>query len=216
MVDPADAPPLLEAKALSFARNDEPIFGPLDLAVRAGEALVVEGDNGAGKTTLVHILAGLVEPTAGTLFWQGAPLDREMRDAKGMALLGHQLGLKPELTPRENLAFRAALDGVRRGVTADLALRSVALEGYEDVAVRTLSAGQRKRTALAALLLSGASLWLLDEPYANLDRAGHVLVDRMLESHCLRGGAAILTSHGLSMPALARVGRVALRVGSGT
>ena len=211
MVD-HDAPPLLEAKGLSFARDDEPIFGPVDLVVHAGEALVVEGDNGAGKTTLIRILAGLVEPTSGTLFWQGAALDRTMRDAKGMALLGHQLGLKPELTPRENLAFRVALDGVRRGMTPDIALKSVALEGYEDVPVRTLSAGQRKRSALAALLLSGASLWLLDEPYANLDRAGHVLVDRMLEAHCLRGGAAILTSHGLSMPSLARVGRLALRV----
>lgn len=212
MVENSDAPPLLEACGLSFARNDEPIFGPVDLAVRAGEALVVEGDNGAGKTTLVRILAGLVEPTAGTLLWQGAPLDRDMRDAKGMALLGHHLGLKPELTPRENLAFRAALDGVRRGMTPEMALRSVGLEGYEDSAVRTLSAGQRKRTALAALLLSGASLWLLDEPYANLDRPGHVLVDRMLETHCQRGGSAILTSHGLSMPALARVGRLQLRV----
>ena len=75
-----------------------------------------------------------------------------------------------------------------------------------------LSGGERRRVGIARVLLKDAPLWLLDEPYANLDRPGHVLVDRMLETHCQRGGSAILTSHGLSMPALARVGRLQLRV----
>jgi ABC-type transport system involved in cytochrome c biogenesis ATPase subunit len=82
------------------------------------------------------------------------------------------------------------------------AIASVALEGFEDVPVRSLSAGQRKRVALAALLLSPAPLWLLDEPYANLDRNGQILVDRMLETHIRRGGAVLLTSHGLIQPNL--------------
>jgi heme exporter protein A len=109
------------------------------------------------------------------------------------------------LSPLENLRFRIGLGGLRGGTAPGAALASVGLEGYEDVLVRRLSAGQRKRVALAALLISPATLWLLDEPYANLDRPGRVLVDRMLEAHILRGGGAIITSHGLIQPQVARV-----------
>jgi heme exporter protein A len=193
-----DLPPLIEVRGLSFAREDEPIFGPLDFRVDSGSALAIEGGNGAGKTTLIRVLAGLLAPGAGSVLWRGA-------------LLGHQLGLKPDLTPLEHLRFRAALEGVRPGITPAAALRSVGLEGYETLPVRMLSAGQRKRTALAVLLLSTASLWLLDEPYANLDREGQVLVDRMLETHCRRDGAAILTSHGLVSPGVSRLTTITLR-----
>ena len=200
-LDPELRPPapLLAGSGLGFSRDGEPVFGPLELAVHAGEVLVVEGDNGSGKTTLIRILAGLASPGSGVLEGlQGAT------DVAAVALLGHQLALKAELTPLENLRFRAGLSGSRPG-SAPAALASVGLEGYEDVPVRRLSQGQRKRVALAALLLSPATLWLLDEPYANLDRSGRVLVDRMLEAHTLRGGAAVITSHGLIQPQVARV-----------
>jgi heme exporter protein A len=97
------------------------------------------------------------------------------------------------------------LSGTRAAAAPGAALASVGLEGYEDVPVRRLSQGQRKRAALAALLISPATLWLLDEPYANLDGSGRVLVDRMLEAHTLRGGSAVITSHGLIQPQVARV-----------
>jgi heme exporter protein A len=204
---PIDAPlpPLLTARGLRFSRDGESIFGPLDLEVSSGAALVVEGANGAGKTTLLRVLAGLLDASDGEIAWQGAALEGNRRVAGSIALLGHQLGLKSDLSPLENLRFRVALGGQRAGIAPDTALRSVGLEGYEDVPVRTLSAGQRKRTALAALLLTPATLWLLDEPYANLDRAGQQVVDRMLETHCLRGGAAVFTSHGLFTPGLSRM-----------
>ena len=201
----APLPPLLTARGLRFSRDGESIFGPLDLVVASGAALVVEGGNGAGKTTLLRVLAGLLDASDGEIAWQGAVLDGGRRVAGSIALLGHQLGLKGDLTPRENLRFRLALGGLRTGITADAALRSVGLEGYEDAPVRTLSAGQRKRSALAALLLSPAALWLLDEPYANLDRGGQQVVDRMLETHCLRGGSVVFTSHGLFTPGLSRM-----------
>jgi heme exporter protein A len=191
---------LFEARGLSFARAEEPIFGPLDLSVESGGTLVIEGGNGAGKTTLVRVLAGVLEPSAGELRWQGESILERPRPAGAIAVLGHALGLKLDLTPVENLAFRLALHGLKPGLSIATALKSVGLEGYEDVAVRTLSAGQRKRVALAGLLLASSTLWLLDEPYANLDRPGQVLVNRMLETHCLRGGAAVLTSHGLIHP----------------
>jgi heme exporter protein A len=201
--EPSDRPPLLEARGLRFARDDEPVFGPLDFALREGEVLVVEGGNGSGKTTLIRLLAGLIDATDGELWWRGVEAGRAAHVPGDIALLGHQLGLKPELTPLELLRFRIALSGAR-GITAHAALKSAGLEGYEDLPLRTFSAGQRKRVALATLLVLAAGVWLLDEPYANLDRDGRVLVDRMLDAHCRRGGCAVLTSHGLITPAVAR------------
>lgn len=207
MTDPdlAPEPPLLAARALAFSRGDERIFGPLELELRPGDTLVMEGGNGAGKTTLVRVLASLMPPGEGTVEWRGQPIASLDPDPARIAVLGHLLGLKADLSPRENLRFRIALQGARGGITVGAALKSVGLEGYEDVPVRTLSAGQRKRTALAWLLLAPALVWLLDEPYANLDREGQVLVDRMLEAHALRGGATLLTSHGLVHPSVANL-----------
>jgi heme exporter protein A len=190
-----DAPALLEARSLSYARNDEPIFGPLTFSLHAGETVLIEGDNGSGKTTLLKVLSGLLEPTSGEVLLRGTALTLA-RLSHQVALLGHLLGLKLELSPLQNLRFATGLGGLRPGITAQLALASVGLEGYEDAPVRTLSAGQRKRVALARLLCVPAALWLLDEPYANLDRDGIELVNRVLDANARRGGAALITSHG--------------------
>ena len=196
-MDPAlaDTAPLLQAAALAYARNAEPVFGPMDFALRPGEIVLIEGDNGSGKTTLLKVLSGLLAPTSGTITLHGEPLTLAQLSHQ-VALLGHLLGLKTELSTLENLNFAVGLGGIRAGITPLLALASVGLEGYEDQAVRTLSAGQRKRVALARLLLVPAALWLLDEPYANLDRGGIELVNRLLDNHARRGGAALITSHG--------------------
>jgi len=189
------AAPLLQARALAFARNEEAIFGPLDFALHAGEVVLIEGDNGSGKTTLLKVLSGLLEPTAGDVLLHAAPLTLA-RLSHQVALLGHLLGLKLELSALENLLFATGLGGIRSGITPQLALASVGLGGYEEQPLRMLSAGQRKRVALARLLLVPAALWLLDEPYANLDREGIELVNRLLDHHARRGGAALITSHG--------------------
>ncbi|UXI67034.1 heme ABC exporter ATP-binding protein CcmA [Tahibacter amnicola] len=193
--DTTDTAPLLEARGLTFLRNDEPIFGPLNFALHAGEVVLMEGDNGSGKTTLLKVLSGLLPPSEGEVLLNGAPLTLA-RLSHQVALLGHLLGLKLELSPLQNLRFAMGIGGLRAGISAHQALASVNLEGYEDVPVRQLSAGQRKRVALARLLLVPAALWLLDEPYANLDRDGIALVNRLLEVHAHRGGAALITSHG--------------------
>jgi len=190
-----DPPPLLQARGLAYARNDEPIFGPLDFALHAGEIVLIEGDNGSGKTTLLKVLSGLLEPTGGDVLLRGTTLTLA-RLSHQVALLGHLLGLKLELSALQNLNFAIGLGGLRAGITPQLALASVGLDGYEDQPVRTLSAGQRKRVGLARLLLVPAALWLLDEPYANLDRDGIELVNRVLDAHARRGGAALITSHG--------------------
>lgn len=191
----APAIPLLQARGLSFLRADEPVFGPLDFALYAGELALVEGDNGSGKTTLLRLLAGLLHIGEGELEWRGQRWNRDVC-ASEVLFLGHQLGLKMDMSPRENLHIVAGLHGARAGRSAASVLVEVGLAGYEDEPVRRLSAGQKKRAALARLLLLPTVLWLLDEPYANLDRAGIALVNRLLEAHVAEGGAALVTSHG--------------------
>lgn len=192
---PHARPPLLSAHGLSFARNDLPVFGPLDFDVADGEALLVQGDNGAGKTTLLRVLAGLLRADAGSIEVDGRTARPALR-ARAIAYLGHLPALKADLTAMENLAFLCGLHGRRRRQVPGEALAMVGLAGHEDVLARQLSAGQRKRLSLARLWLSPAPLWLLDEPYANLDLAGIELVNRMVQAHLRDGGAALVTTHG--------------------
>ncbi len=187
-----DSPTVLSATRLAFTRLSEPVFGPLDLRVQRGEVLLVTGENGAGKTTLLRALCGLL-PYTGELHWFG---QAGTPPPSQLAYLGHLPAQKAELTCLENLRFAAALRGSRRDIGPAAALASVGLSGFEDSFAGRLSAGQRKRLGLARLLLSTALLWLLDEPYANLDREGITLVDRILRRHLAGGGAALLTTHG--------------------
>lgn len=192
---PASTTALLLAKGLGFSRNDEPIFGPLNFHVEAGEAVLVHGGNGSGKTTLLRVLAGLLAATQGEILIRGEAATAE-RVAITCALLGHLLGHKGELSASENLAFACGLFGQRADTDIDTALAAVGLAGFEDAPARQFSAGQRKRLALARLLLVPAPLWLLDEPYANLDLQGIDLVNQLIGAHLERGGAALVTSHG--------------------
>lgn len=210
-MDPVDdITPLLQASALTYTRNAEAIFGPLDFSLHVGEVVLIEGDNGTGKTTLLKVLCGLLDPSSGQVSLHGEPLTLA-RLSHQVALLGHLLGLKMELSTLQNLHFAVGMGGVRSGITPRLALASVGLEGYEDQPLRTLSAGQKKRVALARLLLVPAALWLLDEPYANLDRGGIELVNRLLDNHARRGGAALITSHGAYAYTSGTPRRIALR-----
>jgi heme exporter protein A len=188
-------PPLLAARGLCFARNDEPVFGPLDFAVDTGEALLVRGDNGAGKTTLLRVLAGLLRPEAGTIEIDGRPTATPER-TRALAYLGHLPALKADLGALENLHVLCGLHGRTGTLSPDATMRMVGLDGYQDTLARQLSAGQKKRLSLARVWLSPAPVWLLDEPYANLDLDGIALVNRMVEAHLREGGAALVTTHG--------------------
>lgn len=187
--------PLLAARGLSFARNDARVFGPLDFSVDSGEALLVQGDNGAGKTTLLRVLAGLLRAEEGEINIRGERA-RSLARAVTIAYLGHLPALKGDLSALENLEFLCGLHGRRRTQSLENAMAVVGLAGFEDALARQLSAGQKKRLSLARLWLSPAPLWLLDEPYANLDLEGIELVNRMVQAHLRDGGAALVTTHG--------------------
>ena len=192
---PVSSTPLLAVRGLAFSRDETPIFGPLDFSVDANEALLVQGGNGAGKTTLLRVLAGLLRADAGSVAIEGQPAHAESR-ARHIAYLGHLPGLKADLSALDNLDFLCGLHGRRKAQTPEAAMGIVGLAGYEDALARTLSAGQKKRLGLARLWLSPAPLWLLDEPYANLDLDGINLVNRMVQAHLRSGGAALITTHG--------------------
>ena len=196
MTDAAPShPPLLAARGLAFSRNDEPVFGPLGFAVDAGEALLVQGGNGAGKTTLLRVLAGLLRADAGEVRIAGSEADHRTR-GHHVAYLGHLPAFKADLSAEQNLQFLCGLHGARPGRSIADALVRVGLAGYDDALARQLSAGQKKRLSLARLWLSPAPLWLLDEPYANLDLDGIELVNRMIQAHLREGGGTMVTTHG--------------------
>ncbi|PJK13345.1 heme ABC transporter ATP-binding protein CcmA [Lysobacteraceae bacterium NML120232] len=194
-VHASSAPPLLAVRNLGFSRDGEPLFAALDFSVEPGEALLVRGDNGVGKTTLLRILAGLLRADGGEQKLLGQPASGDNRP-QTIAYLGHLPAFKADLSALENLAFLCALHGKRAERELLQAIDLAGLAGFEDSPARTLSAGQKKRLSLARIWLSPAPLWLLDEPYANLDLDGIALVNRLIVQHLDTGGAALITTHG--------------------
>jgi len=184
----------LTAEKLACARGERRLFDGLSFTVRAGQALAVEGANGAGKTSLLRLLAGFLAPAAGRVVVkdaEGETTDAELR-GKRVGWLGHHDGLKPQLTVREQLDFYAALYAQRADAGV---LDQVGLARQAELPCRYLSAGQKRRLALARLLVSQRPLWLLDEPFAALDTSGQALVAQLMARHCGQGGILIAATH---------------------
>jgi heme exporter protein A len=185
----------LAVSGLSCERDDRILFRDLAFTVHAGEVMLVEGRNGSGKTSLLHILAGMRRADAGSVSWCGRVLERfdgEFRSR--VAFVGHTNGIKADLTPQENLRVARALASPGP-LGPDEALERVGLAGFEDVETRRLSAGQRRRVALARLLVTAAPLWILDEPFSSLDRQGTALMEDAVARHVRDGGLAVVTAH---------------------
>jgi heme exporter protein A len=189
---------MLQTLDLACLRGDRRLFRGLNIAVAPGQLLRVEGANGAGKTSLLRLLAGLALPAAGEVHWQGQPIRRQRETyAQALLYLGHLGGLKDELTPVENLRIECDLAGTPGVDDARIraALDAWGLARQVGLPLRVLSAGQRRRAALARLQLSDAVLWVLDEPFNALDVDAVAFLGRQIEAHLARGGLAVVTSH---------------------
>lgn len=185
----------LQVTGLSCRRGERLLFDNLSFQVDAGEVLQLPGPNGCGKTSLLQILAGLHGPDSGVVYWRGTPTAKETEGYWGsLRWLGHRNGLNLGESPRENLAVAAALSAAPLE-DSDRILHRVGLQRYADKPCKRLSAGQRRRAALARLLVGSASLWLLDEPFAALDASGRDLVESLLAEHTLNGGLAVVATH---------------------
>lgn len=189
---PEGARRVLAAEDLAARRGGRVVFAGLSLTAAPGEALLLLGPNGAGKSTLLRVLAGLLRPAAGRVVWEGedVALDAAAHGAR-TRYLGHQDAIKPALTPREDLGFWAGL----RGGHPEAALEAMGLSGLAGLPCRTLSAGQRRRLALARLALGDAPLWLLDEPTLGLDSASVLRLGQLLAGHRARGGIVLAATH---------------------
>ena len=184
--------PVLRAEHLAAIRGERLVFHGLSFSLPSGGALVLSGRNGAGKSTLLRLLAGLVRPDAGRLLWDEADaLADRTEHGRRVALLGHQDALKPGLTAAENLAFAARLSG--RPVLD--ALAALGLEDLAALPARMLSAGQKRRLALARVGLSAAPLWLLDEPTLGLDESAVERLGALLARHRDGGGMIVAATH---------------------
>jgi len=182
---------------LCCSRGEKRLFSGVSFSLQHGEYLHLEGDNGVGKTSLLRIACGLSPLEQGEICWQGKSIS-ENRDEfrSNLAYLGHQLALKEDLTPLENLLSHAAVAGRQLPLPeAKDALAQLGLRGREHLPVRVLSQGQKRRTALARLVVSTAKLWILDEPFVALDPAAQNALSEVINAHLTRQGMVLLTSH---------------------
>lgn len=185
---------------LALARGERRLFDGLSLTVEPGEAVILTGANGAGKTSLLRAIAGFIRPEAGEIAFGG--VDPDAARARDLHLLGHQDGLKGGRSARQELDFQIAWaggDAAGRGRAVDV----LYLEPLLDLQVRQLSAGQRRRLALARLIAAPRALWLLDEPLTPLDARWREAFGGLMQAH-LDGGGMILAAVHDPLPILAR------------
>ena len=198
----------LSAHDVSCERDDRLLFEGLSLAVTKGDLIQLVGPNGAGKTTLLRLMAGLNQDFEGEVRWCDENIQHCFQEyARQRLYIGHLSAIKKVLTPLENLRwFVSSWPEVKED---DLwqALEEVTLAGYEDVPCQQLSAGQQRRVALARLLVTPTPLWILDEPFTALDKAGVAWLENQLARHVEQGGSVLITSHhALSdIPALRQI-----------
>ena len=204
MPSPPSSPPprRFAGTGLACRRGDRLVFRDLDFALAAGDALVLTGANGSGKSSLLRVMAGLTPPLLGALAWDGAAIADDPTLHHGrLHFIGHQDALKPVLSATETLSFWARIRGSGTDAVA-AALARFHLEELADWPCRFLSAGQRRRLALARLLASPAPLWLLDEPTTGLDDASIADLGAAIAEHRAGGGMVVLATH-LPLPVAA-------------
>jgi len=190
------APDGLTVDKVHVWRGERHVLKGVSLELWPHQLLHVSGPNGAGKSTLLRVLCGLLRPEEGVVAWRGRPILKSRLDyCASLAYASHDPALKGDLTCLENLRYSV---GLRRHISDEglrATLRNTGVEGCADLPARVLSAGQRRRVAMARILASSAALWLLDEPFTNLDSAGSELLSTLLAQHMSRGGLAVVVAH---------------------
>lgn len=204
----------LSVDDLAIQRGERILFRHFDLRVVAGEAVALVGANGAGKTSLLRAIAGMIRPVTGTVAFEGpaGPLSAEDARRQGCHMLGHHDGLKANRSARDELLFQSRwCGGTATGALA--AAARLDLTRLLDLEVRVLSAGQRRRLALARLIGAPRPLWLLDEPLAPLDTVSRAVVGELMAEHLAGGGLILAAVHDpLPIPVrAAEVGQCLIR-----
>lgn len=184
--------PTLVVDRLACIRSGRPVFAGLSFDCSAGDIVLLSGANGAGKSSLLRILSGLLRPAAGAISWRRGDPDGERVETPALAYCGHRDPVKAWLTVQEHLAFWSNWSDASDIAVAAEAFGIAHLMGRNG---NLLSAGQRRRLALARLAVSDAPVWLLDEPTASLDEDGVRLVEQALEHHRASGGLSIVATH---------------------
>jgi heme exporter protein A len=190
------APDGLCVEKVHVWRGDRHVLRGVSLDVHPGELMHVSGPNGTGKTTLLRVVSGLLRPEKGSVAWQGRSIAATAAEYQSaLAYASHEPALKSDLTALENLRFTVGLK--RRVTVAELrsSLERTGVANCADLPARVLSAGQRRRVAMARVLAFRADLWLLDEPYTNLDGSGSSLLSALLAEHVGQGGVALVVAH---------------------
>ena len=188
---------MLEADNLECTRGDRKLFRHLGFSVQPGTLVQLLGPNGSGKTSLLRMISGLLQPTEGQVRWEGTNI-RSLGDEYRALLtyLGHRNGLKEELSALENLRIASGLSGLEVDEKSPReALSAIGLAGRDHLPVRLLSEGQKRRAALARLMITKTRLWLLDEVFTALDKSAVARVKNLIESHLNNGGMAIIATH---------------------
>lgn len=185
---------LIRTENLCFERDEIKVIDRVNLELNSGDLLQVEGCNGSGKTTLLRLLTTAIKPTSGRIFYQGKKLsDCRYEYCSNIIFIGHQIALKERLTPVENLNWLSSIglsqDSINR------ALDLVGLRDFETAPSWSLSAGQKRRVALARLIVSNAKIWFLDEPFTAIDTQGIGLMKQLIDDHVSKGGAVVFSTH---------------------
>ena len=187
---------MLETVDLECVRGDRPLFSHLSFSLKPGELLHVTGANGAGKTTLLRTLCGLTRAHAGEIRWRGNAIQKLGDDYHSdLAYIGHANGIQGDLSPLENLGVAASLGGNAHDEQILATLERLGLAAFRHFPSKILSQGQKRRLALARLLVEHKPLWILDEPLSGLDVDSVALMTTILIEHLSQGGLIIITSH---------------------
>ena len=187
---------MFKAVGLECVKGYDSLFRGVGFKLSPGEIMQVRGTNGSGKTSLLRILTGLSQPEEGEVFWEGVSIEEDPAGYnENLVYIGHLNGLKADLSALENLELLRKYLIRSNSTSTHEALAAVGLEGYEHILAHQLSAGQKRRVALARLYLNSAPLWILDEPTTAIDVDGVHAFEQLVERHALGGGMVILTAH---------------------